>query len=144
MRHPQHWYFPQFRCNMRKISAKRYRRAKLVVSRRFYICVTIKWYSMLQPANMPNGLQWIYIGRYKFVKGLILLGWSNSCLHLIANFKVMFVHVLLKIVGISESHFMDSVSLRVTYKNLCLIEKSYIILYLISEWAIFLVKLLHN
>ena len=29
MRHPQHWYFPQFRCNMRKISAKRYRRAKL-------------------------------------------------------------------------------------------------------------------
>ena len=31
MRHPQHWYFPQFRCNMRKISAKRYRRAKLVL-----------------------------------------------------------------------------------------------------------------
>ena len=30
MRHPQHWYFPQFRCNMRKISAKRYRRAKLL------------------------------------------------------------------------------------------------------------------
>ena len=29
MRHPQHWYFPQFRCNMRKINAKRYRRAKL-------------------------------------------------------------------------------------------------------------------
>ena len=29
MRHPQHWYFPQFRCNMPKISAKRYRRAKL-------------------------------------------------------------------------------------------------------------------
>ena len=29
MRHPQHWYFPQFRCNMRKISAKRYRRANL-------------------------------------------------------------------------------------------------------------------
>ena len=29
MRHPQHWYFPQFRYNMRKISAKRYRRAKL-------------------------------------------------------------------------------------------------------------------
>ena len=29
MRHPQHWYFPQFLCNMRKISAKRYRRAKL-------------------------------------------------------------------------------------------------------------------
>ena len=29
MRHPQHRYFPQFRCNMRKISAKRYRRAKL-------------------------------------------------------------------------------------------------------------------
>ena len=22
MRHPQHWYFPQFCCNMRKISAK--------------------------------------------------------------------------------------------------------------------------
>ena len=31
MRHPQHWYFPQFRSNMRKISAKRYRRAKLVL-----------------------------------------------------------------------------------------------------------------
>ena len=31
MRHPQHWYFPQFRCNMRKISAKRYRRAKLLL-----------------------------------------------------------------------------------------------------------------
>ena len=30
MRHPQHWYFPQFRCNMRKISAKRYRRPKLL------------------------------------------------------------------------------------------------------------------
>ena len=29
MRHPQNWYFPQFPCNMRKISAKRYRRAKL-------------------------------------------------------------------------------------------------------------------
>ena len=29
MRHPQHWYFPQFRCYMRKISAKRYRRARL-------------------------------------------------------------------------------------------------------------------
>ena len=29
MRHPQQWYFPQFRCNMRKISAKRYRWAKL-------------------------------------------------------------------------------------------------------------------
>ena len=24
MRHPQQWYFPQFQCNMRKISAKRY------------------------------------------------------------------------------------------------------------------------
>ena len=30
MRHPQHWYFPQFRYNMRKISAKRYQRAKLL------------------------------------------------------------------------------------------------------------------
>ena len=30
MRHPQHWYFSQFRCHMRKISAKRYRRAKLM------------------------------------------------------------------------------------------------------------------
>ena len=29
MRHPQHWYFSQYRCNIRKISAKRYRRAKL-------------------------------------------------------------------------------------------------------------------
>ena len=29
MRHPQHWYIPQFRCNTRKISGKRYRRAKL-------------------------------------------------------------------------------------------------------------------
>ena len=29
MRHPQHRYFPQFHWNMRKISAKRYRRAKL-------------------------------------------------------------------------------------------------------------------
>ena len=29
MRHPQHCFFPQFRCNMRKISAKRNRRAKL-------------------------------------------------------------------------------------------------------------------
>ena len=29
MRHPQHWYFTLFRCNMQKISAKRYRRAKL-------------------------------------------------------------------------------------------------------------------
>ena len=30
MRHSQHWHFPQFRCNMRKTSAKRYRRVKLV------------------------------------------------------------------------------------------------------------------
>ena len=29
MHHSQHWYFPQFRCNLRKISAKRYRRTKL-------------------------------------------------------------------------------------------------------------------
>ena len=29
MRHLQHRYFQQFRCNMQKISAKRYRRAKL-------------------------------------------------------------------------------------------------------------------
>ena len=29
MRHPQHWYFPRFRCDMRKISVKRYQRAKL-------------------------------------------------------------------------------------------------------------------
>ena len=32
MRHPQHWYFSQFRCNMRKISAKGYRRAKLYLN----------------------------------------------------------------------------------------------------------------
>ena len=33
MRHSQHWYFPQFRCNMRKISAKHYRRAKLIADK---------------------------------------------------------------------------------------------------------------
>ena len=39
MRHPQLWYFPQFCFNMRKISAKRYRRAKLqTVFRRMSSC----------------------------------------------------------------------------------------------------------
>ena len=43
MRHPQDWYFPQFRCNTRKISAKRYQRAKLDIRVFVFYAYDMTW-----------------------------------------------------------------------------------------------------
>ena len=47
MRHLQHWYFPQFRCHMRKISVKRYRRAKL----EFWMWRGLRIYAIMLPSS---------------------------------------------------------------------------------------------
>ena len=65
MRHPQHWYFPQFRCNMQKISAKRYRRAKLGVKYKIAVSSAIvKVYIVRTETDMAR-FDWLLV-TYKY------------------------------------------------------------------------------
>ena len=85
MRHLQHWYFPQFRCNMRKISAKRHRRAKLLYmcacvtpNKYFLFCPPtfasklIEMLNMLNsPQNYVRGIEKVWNLIYKFFIGIL-------------------------------------------------------------------------